>query len=74
MKPGATGQYPEGKLVPHDEGELTLAVFSKDGHVIMEYGTPVRWFAAPPQLARQLAALLLKHADDVETNATTDAH
>ena len=63
---GATEKFPEGKLTPHDEGELRFAVGAKDGNVIIEFGTSVRWFGLPPAVARQLATALIKRANLIE--------
>jgi hypothetical protein len=71
MKLGPTNQFPEGKLVPHDEGELKFAIGSRDGCVVMEFGSPVKWFGCPPGVAREMARLLVKHADALER---TKAH
>jgi hypothetical protein len=42
-KLGATGKFPQGKLVNHDEGEIKFAVGVKDRKVIIEFGTSVKW-------------------------------
>lgn len=60
---GATGEFPEGKLNASDEGELRCAILHKDGQVGIQFGKPVAWFAMGPKLARQLADLLIHHAD-----------
>jgi hypothetical protein len=59
---GAVGTHPEGKLAPDDEGALQFAVGEKDDNVIIEFGTPVAWLALPPQLAADLATVLLNRA------------
>lgn len=63
MSIGATGKYPDGALGPHDEGELRFGV-ARDPHgmVHVNFGKPVKWFAMPPEIAIQLARLLLRHA------------
>jgi len=63
---GATGRFPEGKIHDSDEGEIRFAVGSKDGNVIIEFGKPVAWLGLPPDLARELAVLLTKHADALD--------
>ncbi len=42
---GPTGRFPQGKLNEKDQGELRLAVGTKDGHVIIDFGTPLSWVA-----------------------------
>ncbi len=53
LKLGATGNYPQGVLEAHDEGELRLAV---------AYDKPVAWLGLPPEQAVAIAHSLLKHA------------
>jgi hypothetical protein len=62
---GATGQFPDGKITEDDEGELQFAVGSNpdENLVSVRFGKPVAWLALPPENARALAQLLLKHAD-----------
>jgi hypothetical protein len=62
---GATAQFPQGHLSDDDQGELRMGVgFDKlNGIVRVEFGKPVAWLGLPPPEARQLAALLLRHAE-----------
>ena len=63
MKPGATGEFPDGKLDPTDEGQLTMAVgIDVNGLVRIDFGKPVAWFSMPAREAVGLAKLLLDHA------------
>jgi len=59
---GATGAYPDGKLNASDEGELRMAVSSANGLVRIDFGKPIEWFAMPANQAKELAALLMRHA------------
>lgn len=59
---GASGRFPEGKLNENDEGELRLAVTSKDGKVIVDFGKPVNWLGLSRDQAMEFAKLLRKHA------------
>jgi hypothetical protein len=61
---GATGRFPQGVLNDDDQGELKIAVaFDKaDGLVHLDFGKPVAWTAFQPEMAVQLARMLLKHA------------
>lgn len=63
MKLGATGEYPHGKLGPHDEGALRIAVSHDDkSNVHINFGKKIRWFALPANDAITLAQLILHHA------------
>ncbi len=59
---GATGQHPEGRMTPADEGSIQFAIGVKDGKVIVNFGTPVVWLGMGPEDAVQLAQNLIKHA------------
>lgn len=59
---GATGAFPDGKLNQTDEGELRMAVSSGDGLVRIDFGKPTAWIAFPANQAKELAALLMRHA------------
>jgi hypothetical protein len=62
LKLGATGDFPDGKRTPGDEGELRLAVSSENGRVRVGFGKPVAWFVLSSNGAKELAADLLRHA------------
>jgi hypothetical protein len=60
---GATGEFPNGKANPTDEGELRFGVTTDEaGNVCIHFGKPVAWFGMPPQQAVGLAQLLIEHA------------
>lgn len=65
-KLGATGCFPDGKIDETDEGELTMGVTNNKRNIIVNFGTPVTWFALPPKEARSFADLIVKHAEMVE--------
>lgn len=62
--PGPTGDFPRGRLNADDEGGLRIAVGPSEdgGNVMVHFGSPVAWFALPPQQAADLAAALIKQA------------
>lgn len=60
---GATNTFPQGKMTATDEGELRLAVFKRDGTVVLDFGTPVAWIGLDSASAKGLAELLMKYAD-----------
>jgi hypothetical protein len=63
-KLGASGKFPEGRLGPDDEGELTLAVaFDPRTNIVrIEFGKPVAWLGLPPKNAIEFAEAILKCA------------
>jgi len=63
---GSTGLFPEGKIRHDDEGQIRMAIGSRGGKVILDFGKSVVWIGFNPQDARNLAALLLRHAELAE--------
>lgn len=63
---GATGEFPQGKLVPEDEGELQLAIAEVEGRVVINFGKPISWIGMRPEEARMLANMLLLKASAAE--------
>lgn len=62
-KLGATGEFPEGSLGPHDEGALKMGVaHDSKGNVHRNFGKEISWFAVPPEQAIELGKLLMRHA------------
>jgi len=59
---GATGEFPEGKISEHDEGEIAFAIGHRFGKVLIEFGKPVAWVGMTPQQAIALANALISHA------------
>ena len=62
---GATGEFPEGKLTPADEGEIQFGVAAHEGKVIIEFGKPVHWLGMSPGQAQDLAQSLWGHAYEI---------
>jgi hypothetical protein len=65
---GATGDFPDGKLCPQDEGEIRMMVGSdKDtGKVVIDFGEkPVAFVGMTPQQAVDVAQHLIRHARGV---------
>lgn len=60
---GATNTFPRGKATADDEGQLRLAVCTREGTIFADFGKPVAWLGFDPKSAREFAALLIKHAD-----------
>lgn len=65
-KLGATGEFPQGKISPADEGELKLAITHDQGNVIINFGKAIVWFGMPPKEARQFGMLVIGHASEIE--------
>jgi hypothetical protein len=60
---GSTGKFPDGKIHPADEGELSLGVaHDNEGYVFLNFGTPVKSIAMPQEQAINFARLILNHA------------
>jgi len=63
---GNQPQYPDGKLLPNDDGQVSIAMGVQDGRVAVAFPHPVTWFAMPPAGAREFANQLLGKADLAE--------
>lgn len=64
-KLGATGNYPQGMLTNTDEGELKMGIAHTSEKVIINFGTPVEWIGFDPEQAREIARLLIEHANAI---------
>lgn len=62
---GPTGQFPEGQLVDHDEGEIRIAITTYQGKVIVNFGSPVAFIGFTPEQATEIGEMLIKHADSL---------
>lgn len=63
---GATGNYPNGKLVNHDEGEIKIAVTNYQGNVIVNFGKPVAFIGFTAKQAIDIAYLIIEKAQETE--------
>ena len=72
MKPGPTGEFPEGKLDPSDEGELGIRITLLADVIHVEFGTSVRWLALGADDAESLGRTLVKMAKKLR-HARSDA-
>jgi hypothetical protein len=68
FKIGATGRFPYGRAAEDDEGELQIAMAADHGNAIvrLQFGKPIGWLGLPSVNARQLAALLIEKADELD--------
>lgn len=64
LKLGATGTFTDGKLGPHDEGDLRMAIFRRGEQVCIDFGTPVVWFSMPASEAKEFAQKILEAASE----------
>ena len=62
---GATGRFPDGKLVGHDEGEIQFRVGTRDNNVVIEFGQSVHWVGMTRSQAQELGQLLIIRADQI---------
>lgn len=63
---GPTGKHPDGKLKDDDDGELMIAIGTNSGNVEIQFGTYINWLAMDPKRARQFAAAIIAHANDIQ--------
>jgi len=56
------GEFPDGKLTPHDEGATAVQVGQHGGRVVVEFPNPTKWIGFTPDQAVEIAATLIKHA------------
>lgn len=59
---GPTGDYPSGRLVPHDEGGLMFGLTVFNGRVIFDFGKPIRSIGFTREGALELAELIKQRA------------
>lgn len=69
---GATGEFPDGKVGPNDEGQLQVAIAAVNGAVRVEFGKPVAFLQMYAGEARTFAGVLLSQAAMAEQDAVAD--
>lgn len=60
---GPTGQFPQGQLNEHDEGELRVAVGVEGGKVVVHFGKKIAWICMTKTEVHALVRVLLAKAD-----------
>ena len=70
QKLGATGKFPQGKLIEKDEGELRFKVGAYEGKVVLDFGKPVAWIGMDPNMAIQLGETLMRRANECKEKST----
>lgn len=63
---GATGRFPDGKLLPDDEGELNVHCFTSQGRIVLKFGKSITWVSMRPHEARVVALELIRRANMAE--------
>lgn len=63
---GATGQFPKGKMMEEDEGEIRFRIGHTNTKIIIDFGQPVAWLGMDAKEARELANILYDHARAIE--------
>jgi hypothetical protein len=63
---GATGEFPDGKIDPTDEGGLQIAIAADPvrGLVRLDFGKRIAWLALRQNEARALAASIAEKAEE----------
>lgn len=65
MKLGATNKFPQGKLNKNDEGELRMAIYVKNGNVIIDFGKDLSWIGFGKDEATALGEMLINKAKNI---------
>jgi hypothetical protein len=63
-KPGPTGDFPDGKLTPDDEGGLNVAMGITEGRVFIDFGKSITWLAMLPADAIEFAQAIIDKAGE----------
>ncbi len=62
---GSTERFPEGKLTPHDEGEIRIAIGTEQGNVIMHFGKEIAWIGFNKVQAKEIAKIIMEKAESL---------
>lgn len=67
-KLGPTGEFPDGKIHPDDEGELKIeiGIDVEKNIVVMHFGRPMAWIGMIPEQAMEIADDLINKANMLE--------
>lgn len=66
-------QYPEGKLLDGDEGELEVGFAIINGAVVIKFGKPVVWIGLPRDKAIAFANIIKETAEQIAAVAEPHA-
>ncbi len=59
---GPTGDHPEGKMRPDDEGGIGVAVSREGDNVILTFGKPVNWIGLHKSQVVAVCSAMLNQA------------
>lgn len=67
MKIGPTGTHSRGKVHPADDGDLMIGIRPDKANGIVEihFGCEVSWLGMEPDIAIQMAAMLIRSAEEI---------
>jgi hypothetical protein len=66
MEQAMTDQFPRGKLNADDEGQLAIAIATKDKTLIIDFGKPVTWLGLDYHTAMALAGNIMMRAQEIK--------
>ena len=66
-KPGATGEFPQGKISDDDEGALNVSIHADMATrtVVLQFGKPISWLGLDKATTLRLADLLISRAREL---------
>jgi len=59
---GPTGEFPDGKLGPNDEGGIAMGITQHEGRLVIDFGKPIRSLGLTAVEAQRLGSLLTDFA------------
>ena len=62
---GATGNFPDGKIDPNDEGEIRFAMTISDGKLIINFGKPIVWVGLTKENVNDLITYLQENVKEM---------
>lgn len=64
-EPGPTGRFPDGKIGPHDQGEIAVGIGIDvvNKIVVMEFGVLTKFIGMSPEQAIEIADDLINKAN-----------
>lgn len=69
---GATGNFPDGKIIEQDEGEIMIGITEVEGRVVINFGKPVHWVGLTKQQAVEIAQSLILHSKSDDKQILTE--
>lgn len=62
---GPTREYPQGKIHSTDEGEIKMAIGTKENKVVIHFGTPTAWIGMDKEQAIQFGKTIIEKAEEI---------